>query len=154
MGRPTQYTVSLSQEEKEKLLAMSKDNNLSARVSKRVLILLALDNKKDSNLNHRQIASALNTTVTTIVATARNYSQNGLDFAISHHYNPSSVRPHKINGELEAHVIQLACGEAPEGRARWTLELLTEEVNKKGVAEPVSKETIRMMLKKMNLSLT
>ena len=154
MGRPTQYTVSLSQEEKEKLLAMSKDNNLSARVSKRVLILLALDNKKDSNLNHRQIASALNTTVTTIVATARNYSQNGLDSAISHHYNPSSVRPHKINGELEAHVIQLACGEAPEGRARWTLELLTEEVNKKGVAEPVSKEAIRMILKKMNLSLT
>ena len=77
MGRPTQYRVSLSQEEKEKLLAMSKDNNLSVRVSKRVLILLALDNKKDSNLNHRQIASALNTTVTTIVATARNYSRNG-----------------------------------------------------------------------------
>ncbi|WP_156059416.1 hypothetical protein [Acetivibrio ethanolgignens] len=38
-------------------------------------------------------------------------------------------------------MIQLACGEAPEGHARWTLELLTEEVNKKGVAEPVSKET-------------
>ena len=50
-------------------------------------------------------------------------------------------------------MIQLACGEAPEGHARWTLELLTEEVNKKGIAEPVSKETIRVMLKKMNLSL-
>ena len=154
MGRHTQYIVSLSQEEKEKLLAMSKDNNLSARISKRVLILLALDNKTDSHLNHRQIASALNTTVTTIVATAHNYAQNGLDSAIMHHYNPSSVRPRKTNGELEAHVIQLACGEAPEGYARWTLELLTEEVNKKGVAEPVSKETIRVMLKKMNLSLT
>lgn len=153
MGRHTQYIVSLSQQEKEKLLAMSKDNNLSARISKRVLILLALDNKTDSNLNHKQIASALNTTVTTIVATARNYAQNGLDSAIMHHYNPSSVRPRKTNGELEAHVIQLACGEAPEGYARWTLELLTEEVNKKGVAEPVSKETIRVMLKKMNLSL-
>ena len=153
MGRHTQYTVSLSQEEKEKLLAMSNDNTLSARVSKRVLILLALDNKNNSNLSHRQIASALNTTVTTIVATARNYSLNGLDYALSHHFNPSSVRPCKINGELEAHVIQLACGEAPEGHARWTLELLTEEVNKKGVAEPVSKETIRVMLKKMNLSL-
>ena len=46
MGRPTQYSVSLSQEEKEKLLAMSKDNKLSARVSKGVLILLALDNIK------------------------------------------------------------------------------------------------------------
>ena len=153
MGRHTQYIVSLSQEDKEKLLTMSKDNNLSARISKRVLILLALDNKTDSNLNHRQIASALNTTVTTIVATARNYAQNGLSSAIKHHYNPASVRPRKTNGELEAHVIQLACGEAPEGYARWTLELLTEEVNKKGVAEPVSKETIRVMLKKMNLSL-
>ena len=127
---------------------MSKDNHFSACLSKRVLILLALDNKTDSHLNHRQIASALNTTVTTLVATARNYAQNGLDSAIMHHYHPSSVRPHKTNGELEAHVIQLACGEAPEGYARWTLELLTEEVKKKGVAEPVSKETIRVMLKK------
>lgn len=66
MGRHTQYIVSLSQEEKNKLQAMSKDNKLSARVSKRVLILLALDDKKNSTLNHRQIASALNTTVITI----------------------------------------------------------------------------------------
>ena len=50
MGRPTQYSVSLSQEEKEKLLAMSKDNKLSARVSMRVLILLALDNKTNSDI--------------------------------------------------------------------------------------------------------
>ena len=99
MGRHTLYIVSLSQEEKNKLQAMSKDNKLSARVSKRVLILLALDEKKNSNLNHRQIASALNTTVTTIVATARDYFQNGLEHAISHYYNSSSLRPHKVNGE-------------------------------------------------------
>ena len=49
------------------------------KLSKRVLILLALDDKKNSNLNHRQIASALNTTVTTIVVTARDYFQNGLE---------------------------------------------------------------------------
>ena len=49
------------------------------KLSKRVLILLALDDKKNSNLNHRQIASAWNTTVTTIVATARDYFQNGLE---------------------------------------------------------------------------
>ena len=55
MGRHTQYIVSLSQEEKNKLQAMSKDNKLSARVSKRVLILLALDDKKNSNLNEKLI---------------------------------------------------------------------------------------------------
>ena len=50
MGLHTQYIVSLSQEEKNKLQAMSKDNKLSARVSKSVLILLALDNKTNSDI--------------------------------------------------------------------------------------------------------
>lgn len=153
MGHPTQYIVSLTEEEKEKLEAMSNDNTLSARCSKRILILLALNNKGTSKLGHRQLALALNTTVSTIVSTARNYSEHGLDYAISHHYNPASLRKRKVNGELEANVIQLACGDAPEGYARWTLELLTEEVNKKGVAEPVSRETVRVLLKKMNLNL-
>ena len=153
MGRQTQYTISLSKKEKDRLIKMSKDNNLSARITKRVLILLALDSKVKSNLNLRQIATTLNTTTTTIIATAKDYCEQGLDYSLSHHFNEASVRTRKINGELEANVIQLACSEAPEGQSRWTLDLLTREVNKKGVAEPVSKETIRLMLKKMNLSL-
>lgn len=154
MGRQTQYTVALSADEKIKLTEMSRDNKLSARIAKRVLILLALDTNNKAKLNHRQISSALNTSGSTIVAVAKDYSERGLDYALTHHFNPASVRTRKINGELEANVIQLACGEAPNGHAGWTLSLLTREVNKKGVAEPVSKETIRLMLKKMNLSLT
>lgn len=154
MGRQTQYAVFLNQKEKLKLTEMSKDNNLTARITKRVLILLALDNKAKSSLNLRQIAATLNTTTTTIVSTARDYCEQGLDYSLSHHFNKASVRTRKINGELEANVIQLACSKAPEGQTRWTLDLLTREVNKKGVAKPVSKETIRLMLKKMNLSLT
>lgn len=153
MGRHTQYIVSLSQEDKIKLDKMSKNNHLSSRISKRVLILLALDNKSTTSLSHRQIAAALNTTMTTIVATAKDYCQHGLDYCLSHHFNKASARKRKINGELEAHVIQLACSQAPEGRTCWTLDLITKEVNKKAVAEPVSKETIRLMLKKMNLNL-
>lgn len=153
MGRQIQFKVALSQNEKSKLEAMSRDNKLSARISKRVLILLALNNKDESGLNYRQVASALNTTAATVAKTAKDYAINGLDYAVSYHFNPASRRKPKVNGELEAYVIQLACGKAPEGYADWTLELLTREVNKKGVAEPVCKETIRLMLKKTNLSL-
>lgn len=154
MGRQTQYAVSLSKEDKTKLDKLSRDNEISARVSKRVHILLALNDKNKSGLSQRQIAAALNTTVTTIIATAKDYCEQGLAHALSHHFNPESVRTRKINGELEATVIQLACGKAPDGYDGWTLSLMTKEANKKGVAEPVSKETIRLMLKKMNLSLT
>lgn len=146
MGRQIQFKVALSQDEKSKLVTMSRDNKLSARISKRVLILLALSNKDESGLNYRQVASALNTTAATVAKTAK-------DYAVSYHFNPASRRRPKVNGELEACVIQLACGKAPEGYADWTLELLTREVNKKEVAEPVCKETIRLMLKKTSSSL-
>lgn len=152
MGRKIQYEVSFDQDERSRLEAMSKDNRLSARILKRVLILLALGNKGDTGLNYRQMASALGTTPTTISKVAKEYMLNGLDYTLSYHYDPASRRKAKVNGELEAYVIQLACGKAPEGYADWTLELLTREANKKGVAEPVSKETIRVMLKKMNSS--
>ena len=132
---------------------MSKDNRLSARILKRVLILLALGNKGDTGLNYRQMASALGTTPTTISKVAKEYMLNGLDYTLSYHYDPASRRKAKVNGELEAYVIQLTCGKAPEGYADWTLELLTREANKKGVAEPVSKETIRVMLKKWTQAL-
>lgn len=92
---------------------MSKDNDLSAHIKKRVLILLALDNKLNSNLSIRQMASALNITTTTIIATAKNYCEHGLDHFLSYHFNQVSVRTRKINGELKAHVIQLACSKAP-----------------------------------------
>ena len=72
---------------------------------------------------------------------------------MAYHFNPASRRKRKVTGELEACVVQLACGKAPEGYADWTLELLTREANKKGIAQPVCKETIRlMMLKKTNSS--
>ena len=153
MGRQIKHIVALSPEERIRLVEMSRDNSLTARSSKRVLILLALDDKKETHLNYRQIAAALHVSTTTVSKTAHDYALHGLDYTLAHHYNPTSRRTAKVNGELEAYVIQLVCGKAPEGHADWTLELLTREANKKGVAEPVSKETIRVMLKKWTQAL-
>ncbi len=151
MGRNIQHAVSLTEGERAKLEMMSKDNQLSARISKRVHILLALDDKDDLRMSYEKIASVLNTSKTTICAVAKDYSLHGLDYTVSYHYTPASLRKPKVNGELEANVIQLACGSAPGGRVRWTLELLTEEANKRGVAQPVSRETVRLLLKNNEL---
>lgn len=87
MERQIQFKVILSQDERSKLEAMSRDSKLSARITKRLLILLALDNKDESGLNYRQVASVLGTSATTVVKTARDYVLNGLDYAVSYHYN-------------------------------------------------------------------
>jgi hypothetical protein len=58
-----------------------------------------------------------------------------------------------LDGEAEAHLMALACSEAPEGYERWTLRLLQERFVKLEIVDSVSHETIRTTLKKKKLSL-
>ena len=59
-------------------------------------------------------------------------------------------RPKKLDGSGEAHLIALACGEPPEGRAGWTLKLLADRLVEREIVESISTETVRQTLKKTN----
>jgi hypothetical protein len=59
----------------------------------------------------------------------------------------------KMDGKAEAHLIALACGTPPESRSRWTLRLLGDQMVALEHVESVSYETVRRVLKKMNLNL-
>jgi hypothetical protein len=63
------------------------------------------------------------------------------------------VQP-KITGEVEAHVIALACSAAPEGCARWTVRLLADKCVDLNYIDSISFKSIQRLLKKHNLSLT
>ena len=60
----------------------------------------------------------------------------------------------KITGELEAHIVALACGEAPEGFSKWSLRLLADKCAELSYIEEISHMTVSRVLKKHNLSLT
>jgi hypothetical protein len=57
-----------------------------------------------------------------------------------------------IDGEAEARIIALACSEPPEGRCRWTLQLLADKVVELGILESISDHGIGDLLKKTTLS--
>ena len=59
----------------------------------------------------------------------------------------------KVDGRIEARLIEIACSPAPEGHSRWTIRLLEDEM-KVILDEPISREAIRRTLKKINLNLT
>ena len=61
-------------------------------------------------------------------------------------------RPKRLDGQGEAHLIALACGEPPEGPASWTLKLLADRLVECEIVERISPETVRQTLKKMNPS--
>jgi hypothetical protein len=61
-------------------------------------------------------------------------------------------RPRKLDGEAEARLVAVACSPAPEGRDRWTLELLADKLVELKVVDTIGKECVRRTLKKTTSS--
>jgi hypothetical protein len=79
------------------------------------------------------------------------FVQAGLERAV-YRKKPHGPHPHKIDGEVEAHLVALVCSPPPPGRVRWSLRLLSDRLVELVDLESVSYETVRRALKKTNLS--
>ena len=139
--------VKLTEVEVDYLRSFKKSRRRSQREYDRANILLLLHKgKKDSD-----IEDFLEVDRTTIWRTRKRFLKEGLTAALEE--KARSGQPKKYGQHQEAEVIALACSEAPEGRARWTLELLAETLGKKEGLKTINRETIRLMLKKTNVNL-
>jgi hypothetical protein len=78
--------------------------------------------------------------------------EQGLEAALERQPNPKPPRQQVCDGEAEAKLIALRCGEAPEGRARWTLRLLPDKAVELEIVPAISHETVRQVLKKTSSS--
>lgn len=87
---------------------------------------------------------------TTIWRVRKRYVEEGLDQALNRRPQPERPEKRKLSGEAEAHLIALACTQAPSGYERWSLRLLTKTALELEVVSQVGRETVRQVLKKMN----
>ena len=146
----TKYVVELNNEQRAYLEKISSTGTYPARQIKRAQILLKSDQK--INWSYKQISEAYDVSEMTIAKVRKGFMEQGLEVALQRK-KPDREYEHIVDGEAEAHLIAIACSEAPEGRARWTLRLLQSEMIKRNYVDEVSHETIRAALKKTNLSL-
>ncbi len=137
-----QYAVRLSSEDQEQLRGLIHSGRHSARVINRARILL----KSDEGWSAPQVAAALDTSQRTVFRTKRRYAEEGLEGVL--HDHPQANRYRKLDHRGEAHLIALACSDAPEGHEHWTLRLLAGKVVELGLAPSLSYETVRLRLKK------
>ena len=138
------YIVKLEPSEREQLLAITRKGEMGARKMKRAQILL----KADEGWKDEDIIKALNTNRSTVERTRKRLVESGLERALNDDPRPGQ-RP-KLDSRAEAHLVALACSEAPGGREHWTLRLLADKLVELGVVESISHETIRQTMKKMN----
>ena len=154
MARPKTYIIKLSDEERATLRKTIRNKKTCKTVLKRCQILLELDEEQGTGLTHAQLAHSYAVCPATITNIVQSYVKNGIRDIIRYNISPnSSAVLQKVDRRAEARIIQIACGPVPEGHSRWTLQLLKEKCRIE-LDVPVGKETIRRVLKKMNLDLT
>ena len=144
------YVIKLSAEDKAKLTEIVTKGNSPARTILRANILLASDRQSEKYMTVFEIAKVYHTTPTTVQNVRASYCGKGLEATIHRKKRETPPVPAKVTGEVEAHVIALACGEPPEGYSKWTLRLLANKTAEQGYIDSISHVTIRTILKKTN----
>jgi transposase len=148
------YKVTLTKEERDQLTEMTRTGIHAARKIIHALILLNVDrglHNSEKQINE-EICKVLKIGMRTIDRVKKRFVEEGLDAALK--MAPTSrVYDKLVDGDMEAHLIALACGEPPKGYARWSLRLLADKLVELRITDGISYETVRRTLKKTNLSL-
>ena len=148
------YHVQLDEEERnslKRLLTTGKESTL--KLTRARILLKADTGELGSAYDDKQIKEAVEVSLSTIERTRKTFALEGLEAALNGKKRRELSKPRKFDGEKEAHLIALACSEAPQGHARWTLRLLAEKMVELKHFSSISHESIRQVLKKMNLDL-
>lgn len=136
----------LTQRDKNYLRKFKKSGGHSLREFNRATVLMFLD----KGLSTSEIEQLLEVDRTTIWRIKKKYLKDGLERALVD--DKRSGQPQKYTIDHEAELIALACSPAPEGRRRWTIRLLVEELHKFRGFETITYGSVRKMLKKTNLN--
>jgi len=143
--------IYLKDKERVELEQLIRSGTNSARVIGRARTLLLLDRSQGENRAIQEVAKAAMASRRTVLNIKRRYFEGGTKGALYDKPRPGAKR--KIDGEVEARLIALACSDPPQGRERWTLRLLADELVALEVVESISHVTVREVLKKTNSSL-
>jgi transposase len=139
------YRVTLTASERAQLAAFVLGGKGAYRRLKRAQILLAADRGSSD----AQIATHIGVSTSTIYRTKQRFVEEGLERALSEAPRPGAER--KLDASDESLLIAMACSEPPAGRARWTMQLLADEMVRLTVHDTVSDETIRRRLNELQL---
>jgi len=148
--------IKLSKGERRELESFCKKGVHSVQLVRRAKIILELDiSEGRKTLTQGGIATKVGISRQTVNNVKQDFLAIGnVSAFLQRKKRETPPNEPKITGEVEAHIIALACSEAPEGRARWTLSLLADKMVELSYIDSISSMSVCRILKKLNLSLT
>jgi transposase len=143
------YIVRLDAAERVRLEQLVRVGTAAAYRIRHANILLAVDASAPGlKMKDNEAARAFHVSVRSIESLRRRLVEEGLDAALERKHQERPSVEKMFDGEKEAQLIAVACGKKPQGRARWTLELLSDRVVALKIVERCSPQTVMRVLKK------
>jgi len=139
--------IELSADERSELEKFTKTGNRSVKLVNRAKVMLELDEADGRKpLTQAQIAEKIGVSRQTINDTKKAFIESGnlSEFLQRKKRMTPPVAP-KITGDVEAHIIALACGPAPEGRAKWTVRLLADKCVEQNYIDSISFKSVHRL---------
>lgn len=146
------YRIQLSEVEVGELSLIISKGAHSTHTFRCAYILLNCDEGPyGQKVGNEQLAKLLRVNARTIERVKKRFCEEGWEAALQR--KPSRrTYDRKVDGEVEAHLVQLCCSEPPKGRTRWTLRLLADKMVELHYVDRISYVTVREVLKKMNFN--
>jgi len=148
------FNVQLSDENRQDIQALLEHPQTCSGLRKRCLVLIQADENQGLPATQSEIAKRCQLAENTVGRIIRQFAEEGLGSTLTYRQRKTPARTPKVTGDSEARIVALACGAPPEGYARWTLRLLSHRVVELEILPTASKDLVRRVLKKQNLSLT
>jgi len=148
------YKVTLTSEERRELIQLVSTGKANAQKIKHANILLAVDETEHGRIADQEVAQQFHCHANTVANIRQRFVEEGLEAALERKKRLTPPTPCLFDGRAEAQLIKLACSTPPEGRCRWTLQLLADKCVELNIVPHTSDDTIHKVLKKMKLSLT
>jgi hypothetical protein len=145
------YRIKLSQEEVQELSSIIKKGSHTTQAFRAAYILLNCD-EGDYSLGkstNEEVCAVLKTGMRTIDRIKQKCFEGGIEQALER-AESTRVYDRKVDGDLEAKIIQLCCSEPPKGFAKWSLRLLAEKIVELGYIDDLSHVSVYNTLKKTN----
>lgn len=146
---PKRYIVRLSEEEQQQLKDLVSTGKAAAYRIKHAKILLNID-VNGAGWTDEEAATGFSCHRNTVANQRQRLVEQGLEVAWERKASKTRSRQRVYDGESEAQLMALRCGEPPVGRARWTLRLLADKAVELEIVPTICHETVRQVLKKTN----
>lgn len=144
------WVVRLTAEQREELERLVRSQKTSALAVKRARILLLADAvHPEGRRTDEFIGERIGMTRRQVQRVRFKFLQQGLSATVKRKVRSDRGTPKTLDGPSEAQLVTLCCSTPPEGRERWTLQLLVDELCRLQVVTTVCRETVRKTLKKI-----